>query len=67
MSRDERLCPVVQKPLSHPFGFERRGYAEAMADPEVLWAIANGGATGRIAVAYVEWASAASQDVVVIG
>jgi len=65
VSRDERLCPVVQKPLSHPFGFERRGYAEAMADPEVLWAIANGGATGRIAVAYVEWASAASQDVVV--
>lgn len=44
---------------------QRRGYAEAMADPEVLWAIRNGGASGRIAVAYVEWASAASQDVVV--
>ena len=44
---------------------QRRGYAEAMRDPEVLWAIENGGALGRIAVAYVEWASAASQDVVV--
>jgi hypothetical protein len=44
---------------------QRQGYAEAMADPEVLWAIENGGALGRIAVAYVEWASAASQDVVV--
>lgn len=44
---------------------QRRGYAEALADPQVLQAIAQGGAQGRIAVAYVEWASAASQDVVV--
>ncbi len=44
---------------------QRKGYADAMADPEVLWAIANGGSERRIAVAYVEWASAASQDVVV--
>jgi len=44
---------------------QREGYAEAMRDPEVLWAIRNGGALGSIAVAYVEWASAASQDVVV--
>ena len=44
---------------------QRQGYADAMLDPEVLWAIANGGALGRIAVAYVEWASVASQDVVV--
>lgn len=44
---------------------QRQGYAEAMRDPEVLWAIRNGGALGRIAVTYVEWASAASQDVVV--
>ena len=44
---------------------QRQSYAEAMADPQVLWAIENGGAEGRIAVAYVEWASAASQDVVV--
>lgn len=44
---------------------QRQGYAEAMADEEVLWAIRNGGANGRIAVAYVEWASLGSQDVVV--
>jgi len=44
---------------------QRQGYAEAMADPQVLWAIAHGGALGRIAVTYVEWASAPSQDVVV--
>jgi hypothetical protein len=44
---------------------QRRGYAEAMLDPQVLWAIENGGAEGRIAVAYVEWAAADAQDVVV--
>jgi Protein of unknown function (DUF1194) len=44
---------------------QREGYAEAMADEQVLWAIGNGGRLGRVAVAYVEWASAASQDVVV--
>ena len=44
---------------------QRQGYAAAMADPEVLWAIENGGAEGRIAVAFVEWAGARSQDVVV--
>jgi Protein of unknown function (DUF1194) len=44
---------------------QRQGYAEAMLDPQVLWAIDNGGAEGRIAVAYVEWAAAQSQDVVV--
>ena len=44
---------------------QRQGYADAMVDPEVLFAIANGGSDGRIAVTYVEWAGAASQDVVV--
>lgn len=44
---------------------QRRGYATAMLDPGVLAAIANGGALGRIAVAYVEWAGLRSQDVVV--
>jgi hypothetical protein len=44
---------------------QRQGYADAMADPQVLSAISNGGAESRIAVTYVEWASAASQDVVV--
>jgi hypothetical protein len=44
---------------------QRQGYAAAMGDPQVLWAIENGGAEGRIAVAYVEWAAVGSQDVVV--
>ena len=44
---------------------QRRGYADAMVHPEVLWAIANGGLRGRIAVTYVEWAGLANQDVVV--
>ena len=43
---------------------QRSGYAEAMQDPAVLAAIADG-AHGRIAVTYVEWAAAQSQDVVV--
>ena len=46
-------------------GLQRQGYADAMVDPQVLWAIANGGQNGRVAVAYVEWAAANSQDVVV--
>lgn len=45
--------------------FQRRGYAEAMADPMVLSAIRNGGLLGKIAVTYVEWASVNSQQVVV--
>jgi len=44
---------------------QRRGYAEAMVDAEVVWAIANGGSDERIAVTYVEWANALNQDVVV--
>ena len=44
---------------------QRQGYADAMVDPQVLWAIDNGGQNGRIAVAYVEWAAASSQDIVV--
>jgi len=44
---------------------QRRGYAEAMADPQVLWAIDKGGSEARIAVTYVEWAGVAAQDVVV--
>jgi hypothetical protein len=44
---------------------QRRGYAAALVDPEVLAAIETGGALGRIAVTYVEWASRRRQDVVV--
>jgi hypothetical protein len=44
--------------------FQREGYAEAMRSPEVLDAIASG-FDQRIAVTYVEWATAESQHVVV--
>lgn len=44
---------------------QRQGYAAAMVDEQVLWAIENGGALGRIAVAYVEWAGLRSQHLVV--
>ncbi len=44
--------------------FQRRGYAEAITDRRVLDAIASTG-YGRIAVTYVEWGDAHSQEVVV--
>lgn len=44
--------------------FQRQGYAEAITDPEVLAAISNT-AIGSVALTYVEWASAAEQDVIV--
>lgn len=44
--------------------FQRQGYADAITDPAVIDAIRTTG-RGRIAVTYVEWANASSQDVVV--
>lgn len=44
--------------------FQRRGYATAITDPAVIDAIRTTG-RGRIAVTYVEWGDAGSQDVVV--
>ena len=44
--------------------FQRQGYADAITDPRVLSAIALS-AYGKIAVTYVEWASAGEEDVVV--
>lgn len=44
---------------------QRQGYADALTDPQVLWAIRNGGELGRIAVTYVEWAGLRSQETVV--
>ncbi|WP_306029256.1 DUF1194 domain-containing protein [Stappia sp. MMSF_3263] len=44
--------------------FQRQGYADAITDPQVLSAILDN-AHGKIAVTYVEWGNAASQDVVV--
>lgn len=44
--------------------FQRQGYAAALTHPQVLEAI-TGSLTGRIALTYVEWGDASSQDVVV--
>jgi len=44
--------------------FQRQGYADALVHPEVLTAIKRG-AIGRIAVTFIEWADATTQDVVV--
>jgi Protein of unknown function (DUF1194) len=44
--------------------FQREGYASAITHPEVLDAIAQG-FEPRIAVTYVEWGEASSQDIVV--
>ena len=43
---------------------QRRGYAEALADPAVLAAI-SGGRLGRVAMAYMEWAAADDQELIV--
>ncbi|MFV0475405.1 MAG: DUF1194 domain-containing protein [Pikeienuella sp.] len=43
---------------------QRRGYAEALAGEEVVSAI-RGGLLGRVALAYMEWAGAGSQRLVV--
>ncbi|GGE46125.1 DUF1194 domain-containing protein [Actibacterium pelagium] len=43
---------------------QRRGYADALASPEVFAAI-EGGLIGRIAITYVEWAGQRSHNVVV--
>ncbi len=44
--------------------FQRQGYATAITDPAILDAISQG-FDQRIAVTYIEWADAASQDIVV--
>ena len=46
------------------YELQRKGYAAAMSDPDVLRAIA-AGPTGRIAVCFVEWAGAGSQKLVI--
>ncbi|GAB4394573.1 MAG: DUF1194 domain-containing protein [Kiloniellaceae bacterium] len=44
--------------------FQRQGYADALQHPDILSAISLGH-DGRIAVTYVEWGDASSQEVVV--
>jgi len=43
--------------------FQREGYAEAITDPSVVHAMTSG-PHGRVAVVYVEWADALSQQIV---
>lgn len=45
--------------------YQRQGYADALADPDTLDAIAMGGHLGRIAVTYIEWGQWDSQVTVV--
>ncbi len=45
--------------------FQRQGYADALASPDVLDAIANAGRYQKIAVTYMEWGQWDSQVVVV--
>jgi Protein of unknown function (DUF1194) len=45
------------------FALQRRGYSTALTDPRVLAAI-RGGATGTIAICFVEWSGAGEQNVV---
>jgi hypothetical protein len=59
------LAVDVSRSISDPkFELERRGYAKAFSDPQVLRAIADG-PEGRIAVALVEWAGEREQRLVV--
>ena len=59
------LAVDVSLSISDPkFELERRGYAEAFGDPQVLRAIA-AGPEGRIGVLLFEWAGAGQQRVVV--
>jgi hypothetical protein len=44
---------------------QREGYAAAITDPEILQAVRAAGYRGKIAVAYVEWGDADSQEIVV--
>jgi Protein of unknown function (DUF1194) len=45
------------------FALQRRGYSAALTDPRVLAAI-RGGATGTIAICFVEWSGAGEQNIV---
>ena len=59
------LAADVSRSISEQkFELERRGYADAFADPQVLRAITDG-PEGRIAVAFVEWAGADEQRLVI--
>lgn len=45
--------------------FQRQGYADALADPDILDAIRAGGRYQKIAVTYIEWGDAHSHEIIV--
>lgn len=45
------------------FALQRKGYSAALTDPRVLAAI-RGGATGSVAICFIEWAGAGEQNIV---
>jgi hypothetical protein len=55
---------VSRSITSEKFDLQRKGYAAALANPQVLEAIASG-TNHRIAVSFVEWSGASAQSVVV--
>src|SRR5205823_4454315 len=60
---------VVAGDVSHSMDdrelrLQRDGFAAAFRDPEILWAI-HSGATGRIAVTYVECAGPSEQSIII--
>jgi hypothetical protein len=59
------LAADVSRSIDDPkFELERRGYAAALSDPKVMQAISSG-PNGRIAIAFVEWAGANSQKLLI--
>ena len=64
---DVELVLAVDVSLSvtpRELDIQRRGYAEAIASPEVMTAI-RAGLLGRVAVTYIEWAGAGAQRILV--
>ena len=55
---------VSRSITSDEFQLQRQGYAKAITDPDVVHAI-QGGATGAIALTFIEWAGSDEQQVVV--
>jgi hypothetical protein len=55
---------VSRSMMAEELALQRRGYVEALADPDI-GAILAGGRLGRVALTYVEWSGAGDQIVVV--
>ncbi len=58
------MVDVSRSMTARELEIQRRGYAEALASPDVVEAIGRG-MLGQVAVSYVEWAGAGSQRTIV--